>query len=116
MLNPSEDRCGDESGCASMIAARTGLIIGTFALGLVTAGGIALAAQFWRVLPFMDQWEIVGLLQRHIERGLTLNEYLGFHNEHRPTLAKLLFLLDYELFRGTSILTTAAVVIFNLGL
>ena len=76
------------------------LCSGLFTIAVIL--GIAAAVPLWRVLPFWDQWAIVGLYQRWLEGSGTFHELLAQHNEHRIAVTRLLFLLDLELFRAAN--------------
>src|SRR6478672_6849834 len=49
----------------------------------LAAYGILFAAQFWRVLPFSDQWEAVAFYRTWTSTGFSFSALIGQHNEHR---------------------------------
>lgn len=79
-------------------------------LTLLAMAGFGLAIHFWRVLPLWDQWETVFLYQRWLEHGWAGTNIAAQHNEHRHLLTNLVFLADYEFFRGTSALAWSCLI------
>ena len=90
---------------------RAVIAIGVFAA--LACFGIILAVHFWRVLPVWDQWETVFLYQRWSEHGWWAAGLGGQQNEHRPLLTNLLFLADFEFFRGTGALARVGLISYN---
>lgn len=43
-------------------------------------------------IPFLDQWEVVSLLQKKQQGLLTLSDLLAQHNEHRPFFPRLIWI------------------------
>ena len=41
-------------------------------------------------IPFLDQWEVVGLLEQQQQGSLSFSDLLAQHNEHRPFFPRLL--------------------------
>ena len=91
-------------------------VIGIGIFAILACTGIALAMHFWQVLPLWDQWETVFLYQRWSEHGWSVQDLVAQHNEHRHLWANLLFLADYEFFRGTSWLTWSGLLVTQLSL
>src|SRR3954447_9454831 len=85
-------------------------------LTLLAMAGFGLAIHFWRVLPLWDQWETVFLYQRWLEHGWAGTNIAAQHNEHRHLLTNLVFLADYEFFRGTSALAWSCLIAVQLVL
>lgn len=71
-------------------------------LALLTTAGLALAMHFWRVLPLWDHWAAVFLYQRWVEGGWSAAGIMAQHNEHRHALTNLLFIADFDFFRGSA--------------
>ncbi len=43
-------------------------------------------------VPFWDEWDFVGLLQRSYQGNLYFSDLLSYHNEHRPFFPRLILL------------------------
>jgi hypothetical protein len=48
-------------------------------------------------IPFLDQWEVVGLLEKQQQGALSFSDLLAQHNEHRPFFPRLIWLVLSEL-------------------
>lgn len=44
-------------------------------------------------IPFLDQWEVVGLLEKQQQGGLSFSDLLAQHNEHRPFFPRLIWIV-----------------------
>lgn len=91
------------------------LICAAIALGIATVG-LAAAIQFWRVLPYFDQWEMVQFYRNWSQGTSTICDLVAPHNEHRILLTRLLFLVDFTQFRGDTAFVYGALVVLQLGL
>jgi hypothetical protein len=91
------------------------LICAGLAAALAVAG-LAGATQFWRVLPFQDQWEMVRFYQSWSQGTATIWDLAVAHNEHRILLTRLVFLADFTQFHGSLAFAYAALVVLQLGL
>lgn len=69
-----------------------------------------LILKYYVGVPFWDEWDFVGLLQRSYQGSLNFSDLLSFHNEHRPFFPRLI-LLGLAQLTGYSILPE---LIFNL--
>ena len=50
-------------------------------------------------IPFLDQWEVVGLLEKQQQGSLSFSDLLAQHNEHRPLFPRLIWIVLAELTR-----------------
>jgi hypothetical protein len=50
-------------------------------------------------IPFLDQWEVVGLLEKQYQGVLSLSDLFAQHNEHRPFFPRMIWIMLSELTR-----------------
>lgn len=67
-------------------------------------------AHNYTAVPYDDQWENIWWWRRILEHGKITDGYLfSQHNEHRIFLPRLVFMADLKWFRGTNVLSMAAI-------
>jgi len=97
-------------------ATRVCVALATVVALAAIAYGVAFAAQFWRVLPYYDQWAVVATYRRLAEGTGSLLDLLAPHNEHRLPFTKLAFVVDFAVFRGRLVLVQPLLIVGQLGL
>jgi len=50
-------------------------------------------------IPFLDQWEVVGLLEKQQQGSLAFSDLFAQHNEHRPFFPRLIWIVLSEFTR-----------------
>ena len=63
--------------------------------------------------PIWDEWAFVPLLARFETGQLTFSDLWAQHNEHRPVVSRILYLLDYLFFYGTKGLLFSVTYVFQ---
>jgi hypothetical protein len=77
----------------------------------------AVVVPLWRVLPFMDQWEMVPLYQSALTDPWSVPRLLFLeHNEHRIPLTMLAFLVDFSWFDANSTFVLPLLLTLHVGL
>ncbi len=51
-----------------------------------------LILKYYVDVPFWDEWDFVGLLQRSYQSNINFSDLLSYHNEHRPFFPRLILL------------------------